>query len=234
MLHFKSKVNISLSSAVHQCVGIIKRRCLESKHIVIKTIRIPLKVLVPFSQIFPKLKILHLVRDPRATLKSQSRFGIVKLRFLHENATNFCNRVYTDITVAKNTPTIATSRYFPISYENLAMYPIQMAVGVYRFLGISINENIMTYVHNITMGGTSCGTSRVSKLMCTKSANSSAEAGKWRLTIPYSFVSVVDSACSLLYSVLGLRSVPSEIHLRNLSYSLRGNISSNIGDFRFT
>ncbi|XP_061164345.1 carbohydrate sulfotransferase 1-like [Saccostrea echinata] len=233
-LKYKSAINISATTATYQCIMMMKRLCLESKYIILKTIRIPLTVLVPLSETFPNLKILHLLRDPRPTLRSQSRFGIVKSRFLQENATSFCNRVYTDIIIAKHTPTIAPHHYFPVSYENLAKYPFQMARNVYRYLDINLNNKVTSYIENMTMADKTCSESKIAKTMCTKSSNSSADADRWRQKIPFGFVSIVDNACSLLYRVIGLRSIPSEFHLRNLSYSLRGNTIADTGDFRYT
>ncbi|XP_062600211.1 carbohydrate sulfotransferase 1-like, partial [Saccostrea cucullata] len=229
----KSTNNISATSATYQCIMRIKHLCLESKYIIIKTIRIPLAVLVPLSELFPDLMILHLLRDPRPTLKSQSRFGIVKSRFLQENATSFCNRVYTDIIIAKHTPTIAPHHYFPVSYENLAKYPLQMARNIYRYLDINLNDNVTSFIENMTMADKTCSESRIAKTMCTKSSNSSADADRWRSKIPFGFVSIVDNVCSLLYRVIGLRSIPSEVHLRNLSFSLRGDTLADTGDFRY-
>lgn len=233
-MNYKRTNNTNRITATKQCVLMMKRRCLASKFIVLKTIRIPLRILVSLSGMFQKLKILHLLRDPRATLKSQSRFGIVKTNHLEENATKFCNRVYEDITLARQSPSIGSNRYFPISYENLAKSPKEMSARVYSFLDMDVTANMTMHIEKMTMADRTCGESRIAKTMCTKSANSSADAEKWRQTIPYSFAAVVDSACSMLYSIVGLRSVPDEEHLRNLSFSLRTKTIDDFGDFRYS
>lgn len=61
-MHQKTK-NTSLNEATKQCALMMKKMCQASKYIILKTIRIPLKILVPFPEIFPKFKILHLLRD---------------------------------------------------------------------------------------------------------------------------------------------------------------------------
>lgn len=232
-MHQKTK-NTSLNEATKQCALMMKKMCQASKYIILKTIRIPLKILVPFPEIFPKFKILHLLRDPRATLKSQSRFGVVRTEYMQENATKFCNRVYNDITIARQTTSIADGRYFPISYENLAKYPFEMATNVYNFLEMEVNADMTSRVEKLTMAKKTCGESKIAKTMCTKSSNSSADADKWRGTIPFRFVSVVDNACQMLYSIVGLQSIPDEVHLRNLSFSLRRETIPDFGDFRFS
>nr|XP_034301083.1 carbohydrate sulfotransferase 1 [Crassostrea gigas] len=232
-MHQKTK-NTSLNEATKQCALMMKKMCQASKYIILKTIRIPLKILVPFPEIFPKFKILHLLRDPRATLKSQSRFGVVRTEYMQENATKFCNRVYNDITIARQTTSIADGRYFPISYENLAKYPFEMATNVYNFLEMEVNADMTSRVEKLTMAKKTCGESKIAKTMCTKSSNSSADADKWRGTIPFHFVSVVDNACQMLYSIVGLQSIPDEVHLRNLSFSLRRETIPDFGDFRFS
>lgn len=226
--------NTSLNEATKRCALLMKQMCKASKYIILKTIRIPLKILIPLSEAFPRFKILHLLRDPRATLKSQSRFGVVRTEHLQDNATKFCNRVYNDITIARQTASIASGRYFPISYENLAKYPFEMARKVYDFLEMDVNANMTSRVEKLTMAEKTCGESRIAKTMCTKSSNSSADADKWRRTIPYHFVSVVDNACHMLYSIVGLQSIPDEAHLRDLSFSLRRETIQDFGDFRFS
>ncbi|XP_022322129.2 carbohydrate sulfotransferase 1-like isoform X1 [Crassostrea virginica] len=233
-MNYKRTNNTNRITATKQCALMMKRRCLASKFIVLKTIRIPLRILVSLSGMFQKLRILHLLRDPRATLKSQSRFGIVKTNHLQENATKFCNRVFEDITLARQSPSIGSNRYFPISYENLAKSPKEMSARVYSFLDMDVTANMTMHIEKMTMADRTCGESRIAKTMCTKSANSSADAEKWRQTIPYSFAAVVDSACSMLYSIVGLRSVPDEEHLRNLSFSLRTKTIDDFGDFRYS
>lgn len=225
----RTATNTSEIAAIRQCTPVMKRSCLTSKHIIIKTIRIPLTTLVPLAELFPKLRIVHLLRDPRATLYSQSFFGMVNKDTSQEYATMFCRRVYDDLTTAKHTSSLQSSRYFSISYEHLAKYSLESTKKLYNFLEIDFNASVVSRLENLTKAEKTCDES----VLCTKSFNSSAEADKWRLSIPYSFVHTVDSVCHMLYSIVGLQSIPDEYHLRNLSFSLKRKNIHDLGDFRY-
>lgn len=225
----RTATNTSEIATIRQCTPVMKRSCLTSKHIIIKTIRIPLTTLVPLAELFPKLRIVHLLRDPRATLYSQSFFGMVNKDTSQEYATMFCRRVYDDLTTAKHTSSLQSSRYFSISYEHLAKYSLESTKNLYNFLEIDFNASVVSRLENLTKAEKTCDES----VLCTKSFNSSAEADKWRLSIPYSFVHTVDSVCHMLYSIVGLQSIPDEYHLRNLSFSLKRKNIHDFGDFRY-
>lgn len=161
--------NTSVTAATKQCTQVIKRSCLTSKHIIIKTIRIPLKLLIPLAEAFPKLKIVHLLRDPRATLFSQSLHGMMKKDNNNEYATMFCCRVYNDIIIAKHTSSFPSSRYFSISYEHMAKYSFEMTRKIYDFLQIDLNANVASRLARLTNAEKNCGDSEslTDKALCT-------------------------------------------------------------------
>jgi hypothetical protein len=63
--------NQLLNTTLYHCVKMLQKVCLLSKHVVIKTIRFPLYKLEHLMTEFETMKIIHLVRDSRATLFSR-------------------------------------------------------------------------------------------------------------------------------------------------------------------
>ena len=72
----KTSNETNLSSRL--CTRILRKECLKSKVRIIKTIRTRLTWLVDILEEFPNLKIVHLVRDPRAVVNSLIRVGKCK------------------------------------------------------------------------------------------------------------------------------------------------------------
>ena len=82
-----------------KCALKMKEKCEMANLRVIKTIRLSMRAISQLMEEFPELKIIHLIRDARATLMSQS--GFERCRPGHggyEGSSNrFCTRLENDI-----------------------------------------------------------------------------------------------------------------------------------------
>jgi len=177
----------------------------------------PMFALEPLLQQIPDLKIIHLIRDPRATTKSQNRFGEIKSKFLQRDLTMFCERVYKDVLKVKEFNNLYPGRVKTVFYEDVAGNPIVLSREIYQFLGIKFTSIAEERIRNMTLSGIekACG------ILCTHRANSSAQVNAWRRDITMNFVKAVDSSCQPLYSKLGYKQVHTETELRDLDYKLR-------------
>ncbi|CAC5421279.1 CHST1 [Mytilus coruscus] len=85
------------NETIYSCVNMLKQVCLQTKYVVLKIIRLPVDQLEPLMEEFPSMKIIHLIRDPRATVLSQMKFGVITLKSFVTNVIDFCSRIYRDL-----------------------------------------------------------------------------------------------------------------------------------------
>ena len=191
----REQVRRNESATLATCLPILKTECENSPIRIFKTIRLPLK-LIHVSNLMvaiPGLKIVHLVRDPRATLRSQLIFGkcsVKKFGGKNNCTDNYCSRVEND----KDEMEILSKRYrdrvTTVLYEEIAANPIETARRLYDFIGTTLSKNAEEYVYNITMAGND-----VRCPLCTTRANSSALIDKWKSIMSPSFIQIIQERC---------------------------------------
>ena len=140
----------------------------------------------------PGLKIVHLVRDPRATLRSQMTYGMcLKQNGGKYNCTNrFCTRLENDKDEMEILSKRFKDRVTTVLYEEIAAKPIETAKKLYDFIGTTFTRNAEEYVFNITMAGNDviCPT-------CTMRANSSVYIDKWKSRMLPQFLQIIQERC---------------------------------------
>lgn len=118
------------------------KACLESQIRVIKTIRLRLnwaKDLLDDENL--NLKIIHLVRDPRAILHSvaKSETWSDQARTSEYQCSNIRNDLETGIDLPKD-------RYMRVRYEDFVDSPLAISVKLYEFLNIPLHKSLASYI----------------------------------------------------------------------------------------
>lgn len=141
------------------CINDLRQHCLNSRFRVLKTIRTPLDWLYDLMKEFPTMKIIHLVRDPRAVANSLEGFdecAVVEDAYVYKKCLQyFCGRLEDDLTPFDLFSELFPGRMSRIFYEELALHPIKMAERIYNQLGMKISDRTRQYVYNITLAGNS-------------------------------------------------------------------------------
>ncbi|XP_075875497.1 carbohydrate sulfotransferase 1 isoform X2 [Nelusetta ayraudi] len=214
--------------------------CLSKEHIVIKTVRIAqvkhLRSLMEDPRM--DLRIIHLVRDPRAIMASrmttfQDEYLRVwkiwnstgrKPRYVDlTEITSICKDMAASAEMAAQGPPWLHGRYLLVRYEDLAFKPEEKAAEIYRFLGLEMEDQVRTWIAKSTNG------SALSKLMTGNaraipySIDSKATATSWRLQLRFDIARTLQDECNSTLALLGYRHVHSAAELRNLSHSLMEN-----------
>ncbi|XP_033751826.1 carbohydrate sulfotransferase 1-like [Pecten maximus] len=202
-----------------RCLPDLNTKCLQSKHIVIKTIRIRMKSLGNILEKIPSLKVIHLMRDPRGTFRSQKVVGQLSKQNYRTEIYGLCNQIYKDILERESLHEKYPGRIRTVFYEDVANNPIVYSKSLYYYLGMNFTSDVEKTIFGFTLAGKSgskkCG------ILCTQMANSSQEASNWRDEISMELVKIVDNACSDLYNKIGYKSILNETELRNKKYTLR-------------
>ncbi|XP_030053342.1 carbohydrate sulfotransferase 6 [Microcaecilia unicolor] len=189
---------------------LIEETCKSYKHIVIKVVRFQdLKALYSLLQ-DPSLnlKIIHLVRDPRAVLNSREHVNGLELDDMIVSESQNANlgmvmsrvcRSQANIyqTAMQNPPPFLKDRYLLVRYEDLAQDLLPQISKWYAFAGIRVSPELESFINNLT---------RVKKL-----------AGAWRTKLSFSKVQEVQRLCKTTMELFGYRFLESEQQQKDLA-----------------
>lgn len=205
--------------------------CLQKDHRVIKSVRVrQLETLRPLAE-DPRLdvKFIQLVRDPRAVLASR----IVAFEAKYKNWKQWaldggmplnedevrklkgnCDNIRMSAEAGLRRTPWLRGRYMLVRYEDIARFPMRKATEMYRFTGIPFTPQVKLWILRNTQAS-----KKASGVYSTKK-NSSEQVEKWRFTLPYKIVQVVQKACGPTLKIFGYKIVTSEEMLMNKSISL--------------
>ncbi|KAI8505146.1 Carbohydrate sulfotransferase 1 [Branchiostoma belcheri] len=197
--------------------------CTNHKHSAVKTIRVAsVEELVPLIQ-DPSLdmKILHLIRDPRAIVASRldvlhpgavrNLSGLQELLVRSVEFDDICGWMESNVQYRDHIPQYLQGRYALVRYEDVAANPSAMAEKIYNFLGIPLPDEVMQWIDKNTKGSHHI----VNKYQTNR--NSRASLDTWRHKLVFSSVSRIQDRCRPIMAKLGYRPVNSTRELTNMT-----------------
>ncbi|TUK08642.1 Carbohydrate sulfotransferase 6 [Bagarius yarrelli] len=208
--------------------------CYSYSHVVLKEVRFfELESLFPLLQ-DPAidLRILHLVRDPRAVYRSREQ----ALTALYKDSSivlagnmpksDSQRRVMQEIcrshiriydTAVRKPPDFLQGRYKLLRYEDVVRNPLAEIQRVYDFVGLEMTESLREWVYQITHGkgqGTHAEAFKITE------RNASEVSQAWRASLAFSKVQQVQEVCKSAMSLLGYRLVSSEDEQKQMDIDL--------------
>uniref|UniRef100_A0A8C6UZQ7 Sulfotransferase n=1 Tax=Neogobius melanostomus TaxID=47308 RepID=A0A8C6UZQ7_9GOBI len=205
--------------------------CKSKQHHAIKTVRVrQLDSLQPLVE-DPRLdiRIIQLVRDPRAILASRmvafsSKYRTWKTWALDgqvpeddeevKRLKGNCDHIRMSAEVGLSQPRWLRGRYMLVRYEDIARYPMEKAQEMYRFTGIPFSDKARDWIVRNTQ--TTQGASGI----YSTQKNSSEQAEKWRFNIPFTLAQAVQRVCGPTMELFGYKFVHDKNTLVNKSISL--------------
>ncbi|KAL4225996.1 hypothetical protein ACF0H5_013983 [Mactra antiquata] len=145
MLH---SINRS-KTIIEKCMPIIKQRCNSSSLVVEKVIRMTMKMADILLTNLPEVKIIHLVRDPRAMLDSQSRKGDTNANnpiVLRERIKYMCNQMKADLLLVKTLKVAYPGQIRTVRYEDMVKSQISVIEGLFEFIDIPFTPEDKEYI----------------------------------------------------------------------------------------
>ncbi|KAJ6652480.1 hypothetical protein lerEdw1_011450 [Lerista edwardsae] len=213
--------------------GKVAEACQTYSHVVLKEVRFfDLRVLYPLLR-DPSLnlKIIHLVRDPRAVFGSRenaagelardSRIAVGHKRITKEEEPYAVMREVCQSHVdiyregSQALPRALQDRYLLVRFEDLARNPLAKAAQLYRFAGLRFLPHLQVWLHNVTHGK---GLGR--QTFDTGARNATQVAQAWRKTLPYARITRLQEVCKEAMVLLGYRLAGSEEEQKNLTMAL--------------
>ncbi|XP_067828814.1 carbohydrate sulfotransferase 3-like isoform X2 [Heptranchias perlo] len=207
--------------------------CLQKQHVAMKTVRIrQLEFLRPLVEdLRINLKVIQLVRDPRAVLASRmvafpgkydawkkwANKGEVPDDEEVGKLRGNCESLRASAQLGISQPPWLKDRYMLMRYEDIALEPMKKALEMYQFAGLPITPEVKKWIYVNTQ------TSKGSDNVYSTHKNSSAQFEKWRLALPFKIAAVVQKVCEPVMKLFGYKLVNDATTLANRSASLLEN-----------
>ena len=192
------------------CISKLIPWCREAKHRVTKVLRLSLDNTEMLLRENPRLKVIHLLRDPRGVLNSQIHTGWFPFteksqEAVRNNAIGLCSRMLHDIESGKRLIQLYPNRVKIIHYEDFND-TVELAEFLYSFFGMEFNEK---YKKHATTSDT---------ISATKKTDGYHQFS-YRNSLSWPTVENIDSVCDDLYRESGYRRFDTEDDLRNSNVS---------------
>ncbi|XP_074078994.1 carbohydrate sulfotransferase 4-like [Macrotis lagotis] len=208
--------------------------CRSYSHVALKEVRfLGLRALYPLlADPALDLRVVHLVRDPRAVFRSRELVAPLLLRDSRAVLGPQWDRVPREerplrvlgaicrshVRIreeARRLPGPLAARYLLVRYEDLARDPLTHTSRLYDFAGLPFPPQLRVWVQNITRGK---GMGRSAFLTDSRNARNVSQA--WRWALPHDQVVQIQKVCKDAMELMGYLPVLSEKHQKNLLLDL--------------
>uniref|UniRef100_A0A3Q0RY40 Sulfotransferase n=1 Tax=Amphilophus citrinellus TaxID=61819 RepID=A0A3Q0RY40_AMPCI len=213
----------------------VEKACGTYSHVVLKEVRFfQLESLYPLLQ-DPRLdlRIIHLVRDPRAVMRSREESAKA---FVSDNAVvleqksipaaevqfqvmqEICrSHVRINERAVLKPPPFLKGRYKMVRYEDMARDPLGEINAMYKFVGLEMTEELEEWIYRVTHGK---GKGSIKEAFKITSRNAADVSQAWRTALPHNKVRRIQEVCKGAMSLLGYRTVNSEKEQKRLDIDL--------------
>uniref|UniRef100_U3I3F4 Sulfotransferase n=1 Tax=Anas platyrhynchos platyrhynchos TaxID=8840 RepID=U3I3F4_ANAPP len=198
-----------------------QEECHKYRTLVIKGVRVfDLAILAPLMR-DPTLdlKVIHLVRDPRAVASSRikSRHGLIResLQVVRSRDPRIHRIMAKTLQTALHPPDWLQGNYMAVRYEDLVVEPIKTLRQVYGFVNLAVSPEMEKFTLNMTSGP---GYS--SKPFVVSARNATQALSAWRTALSYQQIKQVEEYCHQPMALLGYERVGSPEEVKDLSRTL--------------
>ena len=184
---------------VTNCSHLLLKSCLQRKIRVLKVIRLTMQNIGDILKSDPTVRVLYLVRDPRAIAHSRVNVGVTSWyargltnvtsdRIIHE-ATMICHKMRHDLQVLAQLKLSYPETFLLIQYEHMARNPVATQQSIYRFLNLAESPEVTDWIRkstNATHANGAFGTAR---------RNATDTAFQWETDVSYRTVKIINENC---------------------------------------
>ena len=194
---------ISRGKPFEHCLEVLQSStCQRAKHKVTKVLRLSVGALEDILNNFPKVKAIHLYRDPRAIIHSRLETHGYPLKAttshhsIKTTAKSLCNKMASDLEEGERLKKMFPNRFRFIHYEDIYTSDHSL-IELHNYLGMAVSQGM---IYNARIPNTNNGNNRKQSARLERKRNN---AFWWRKYLSWDIIKLVDSECSSLYPELG-------------------------------
>ncbi|XP_075690621.1 carbohydrate sulfotransferase 4-like [Rhinoderma darwinii] len=216
--------------------------CEAHSHVVLKTVRVlDLGALLPlFQDANLDLRVIHLIRDPRAVTFSRMNFDLLHdedlivaregqewqnkkaMPNVIQVMSNICKAQMKINEFGRKVSKNLKGKYMMIRYEDLANEPVTTVDKIYKFAGLSLNEDLQKWLYNITHKHKPEQTG-----FMNFAEDSMKIVHKWRKGLKHNVVLQIQDACQKAMEVFGYSQVRTLKEQQDLTLSVVADVENN-------
>lgn len=176
-----------------KCTPSLKSTCSRRELRVVKLVRATMDSMESLLESLPNLRIVHLVRDPRAVVLSRKRFdssasGLYALadtdQILSREARLYCSTVTRDILKRRELEVKYPGKIFSIVYDDVVKDVRSYIEKVYGFLGVSVPAGVWLWYRESSYS-----------MYANEKANFTEIATKWQNFITFHENKDIEAVC---------------------------------------
>ncbi|XP_038070473.1 carbohydrate sulfotransferase 1-like [Patiria miniata] len=209
--------------------------CQKKQHQTIKLIRLySIASLEPIALDHDiNLKIIHLVRDPRATYISRSRIpganvSSVLGKSLDAGISYLCRRINRNLDFIRSQPAWLQGKYKLVRYEDIANNPKKLAQEIYKFTGLGqLPQEVLKWIQSNTQKSAIKPNMQPGESHYSTTRNASQVPEAWRYEVPLKVVLRMQEFCRETLRYLGYREVRTTKELLDKNRSLVAQLKTS-------
>lgn len=189
-----SPIEFIRTERIERCIHLLTNQCKQAKFRIWKFIRLTMDSAELFLKNYvdtSNLRIVHLVRDPRAMMDSQLRKNDMNVAVFSNfvNRTRYmCWRMLRDLKLMDDLKKRYTDVFYSLRYEDLVDDPLKISRDLFRFIGMEFGNRDERYVRENSID---------------HPYNSTDRAVVWRTHITQTHLDAVNDLCDEVNYKLG-------------------------------
>ena len=168
-------------------------KCESATAKVSKVLRAGMSILKNIIQVNDKLKVVHLIRDPRAIIHSRKGVWRKETQDTRLAADSLCKKMSEDQLVATKISVEFPGRLMTMYYEDIVTDPVQRSKQIFSFLGWAFFDKDADRINEMTIPKDK---STFSSFWGTERSDSYITGRKWRANMLHKDVYLVNKECS--------------------------------------
>ena len=196
LMHYLECENDKQEDLVDPCIYVMNDVCQNAPIKAIKTVRLTMETADKLLDLLPNLKIIHLVRDPRATVLSRMRNPTYRAHYsganLIKEAKVYCDIVSSDLKLRSSLEAKYSDRIYELINEAFMADKLGETRKIYEFLNLQVPHQLTDFL--------------VSGMNNSK-MNSTKISLKWKNRLKPNIQLKIKDTCKELFEMINHRSM---------------------------
>ena len=149
------KCRIEQMKVVTPCVQFLYKSCTRKSIRAVKTVRATMLEAEDLLQRYPQLKVVHLLRDPRAVVESRrettwsrNSFEADSKHLFRDIAHSYCVTALEDYRTGLEIQKRYPGRLITIWFDDFARDPVGVYKRAYKFLGLQVSDKVLSELND--------------------------------------------------------------------------------------
>lgn len=189
-------------SALGFCIKMLESVCLPQAVRIAKVVRLRMNALVHLLVRNKDLKVIYIIRDPRAMIQSLVTNKLLARKNVSDYAYKLCQDIMLDLRATSILKQHFAANLFVLKYEALFRDPIKSFKMVFNFTNLPFSQRADRFIRHHLMQQSKAYPGNP---WLTRTGDGYKIANQWRFSVTQNDLNLVDNACLETYRLLGYK-----------------------------